>query len=145
MIWGGKEYKEGTTERLYSATAHKSGKVAEECKEHLYHNQTESHWCTIGSLKEFICKLYVHVTVVCAALGLDVAMQTFILVLDCYSVHIGQEFLEWCSEKFPTLLLLFIPANCTAWLQPLDISFNGPFKRVLRQLAGTWLAEHMRQ
>ena len=83
--------------------------------------------------------------IVCEALGLDAATQTFILVLDCYSVHIGQEFLEWCSQKFPTLLLLFIPANCTAWLQPLDIGCNGPFKRVLRQLAGEWLAEHMRQ
>ena len=147
MIWGGTEYKKGTEkkERLYGATAHASGNVAEECKEYLYHEQTESHWCTIGSLKQFVINLYAHVCDVCEALSLDAAAQTFILVLDCYSVHTGQEFLEWCSQEFPTLLLLFIPANCTAWLQPLDISFNGPFKRMLRQLAGEWLAEHMRQ
>ena len=35
------------------------------------------------------------------------------------------------------------PCNCTAWLQPLDITFNGPFKRILRDLAGGWLVEHV--
>ena len=69
----------------------------------------------------------------------------WILVLDCYSVHIGSEFIGWCKDKYPHLVLLFIPANCTAWIQPLDISFNGPFKHILRNQAGQWLANHVSQ
>ena len=143
MIWGGNEYKKGAKDRLYGACP--DPKQREELKEHLYHDQSDSHWCTIGTLKVLIAMLYKHVCSVCEAEGLDVLTQVFILVLDCYAVHIGEEFLSWCKANYPTLFLLFIPANCTAWLQPLDISFNCLFKRILRQLAGEWLANYMRQ
>ena len=147
MIWGGQEYKKVggvfTSERLNGACP--KPEVRAKHQEQLYHEQSNSHWCTIGTLKILVQKLYEHTITVCEALGLDVATQVFILVLDCYAVHIGEEFLAWCALEYPTLFLLFIPANCTAWLQPLDISFNSLFKRMLRQLAGEWLANYMRQ
>ena len=44
---------------------------------------------------------------------------------------------------YPNMFLLYIFAGCTAWLQPLDISFNGVFKCLLRQEASQWLCQHM--
>ena len=71
--------------------------------------------------------------------------QYWIVVLDCYAVHISAEFIGWCKTTYPYLMLMYIPAACTCWLQPLDISFNGVVKSILRNLAGTWLAEHCAQ
>ena len=37
-------------------------------------------------------------------------------------------------------LLIFVPATYTDQLQPLDVSFNGPFKSVLRRAMQAWLS-----
>ena len=51
----------------------------------------------------------------------------------------------WVAEEYPTIFLLFIPAGCTGWLQPLDLTFNLAFKRLLKQAAGMWLASTMQE
>ena len=64
--------------------------------------------------------------------------------MDCYSVHIKEDFLGWYQAEFGGYLIcLFIPANYTAWLQPLDISLNYVLKRILKNHAGNWLAALM--
>ena len=90
------------------------------------------------------CYIATHVASIVAN-NTDLAgeAQYWIVVLDCYAVHIGEEFIGWCKTTYPYLILMYIPAACTNWLQPLDISFNGVFKSILRNAAGTWLAEHV--
>ena len=141
MIWGGTEFCAKTGERLDLSCPR--GKLADEHSENLYHTQTGSHWCTLGSLMLLITTLAAHVEAVCEHLGLDYEAQAWIFVMDCYSVHICKEFLEWCQTEFPNLKLLYVFANCTEWLQPLDLSWNGPFKSILRTEAGTWLAKYV--
>ena len=64
--------------------------------------------------------------------------------MDCYPVHISAEFLGWYKEEFNgNLIILFIPANFTGWLQPLDVWWNGPFKRIMKTLAAIWLSQKM--
>ena len=41
------------------------------------------------------------------------------------------------------LIILYIPANCTSELQPLDVEFNGPFKKKVKAEAATWLAKEV--
>ena len=41
--------------------------------------------------------------------------------------------IEALKKKYPTLLILFVPASCTGVLQPLDVDFNMPFKTVVRK------------
>jgi hypothetical protein len=60
-------------------------------------------------------------------------------------VHISEEFLEWARHIYPRLVLLYIFANCTGWLQPLDLSFNLTFKRCLKQAAGMWLSSELQE
>ena len=141
MIWAGTEIlKNG--DRGQGATPSESVKALH--AEHLQHVQTASHWCTIGTIQLLIIAIATHVASVVAD-NSDLAgeAQHWIVVLDCYAVHIGEEFIAWCKATYPYLILMYIPAACTNWLQPLDISFNGVFKGILRDAAGTWLAEHV--
>ena len=63
--------------------------------------------------------------------------------MDCYSVHISADFLTWAKRTYPNLILLFIPATFTAWLQPLDISFDWVFKAFLCCAAARWLSSYV--
>ena len=59
--------------------------------------------------------------------------QKAILLLDCYPVHIGEEFRTYVRETFPNVFLLFIPANCTGIFQPADVGLQRVIKHRLRQ------------
>ena len=63
--------------------------------------------------------------------------------MDCYSVHISKEFLDWYREAHPNLICLYIPATFTAWLQPLDISFNFVLSTIMATNAAMWLATYV--
>jgi hypothetical protein len=56
-----------------------------------------------------------------------------IWLLDCWSVHMSSEFIDWIKEVHPTILLIFIPANCTSIYQPADVILQRPFKHGFRQ------------
>ena len=58
--------------------------------------------------------------------------QKAILLLDCYPVHIGEEFCTYVRETFPNIFLLFIPANCTGIFQPADVGLQRVIKHRLR-------------
>lgn len=76
----------------------------------------------------------------------NVATQKYIVILDVYSVHRSKEFITWYKEDSgmgEQGLLLFVPANFTGQLQPLDVSFNGPFKRLLKKAMMKWLANEI--
>ena len=136
-IWAGETGQDGIRNRIPAEHRH---------EEHLKHEQSNSHWTVLETLKRLILMLASHVKAVCEAEGLVYATTYWILVMDCYSVHIKEEFLEWYQSEFDGhLICLFIPANYTAWLQPLDVSLNYVLKRILKNYAGTWLAALMQQ
>ena len=55
-----------------------------------------------------------------------------ILALDCCPVHMSLKFLQHCCRL--GVILVFLPARCTWFMQPLDVYVFGPLKR---QLAST--------
>ena len=156
VIWGGQEFKteldpddpkgkkrRPTSEFAYGATP--SQTVQNECSEHLTHVQTESHWCTASTFWRLVVSIADHAMAKMCALGLDVEAQFWIIVMDCYSVHISQAFIDRAKREFPRLVFIFIPAGCTGWLQPLDLAFNLIFKGELKQHAGMWLSSMMQE
>ena len=88
-----------------------------------------------------------HAESVMVACHLEPEDQHWIFIMDCYGVHISVGFLTWAKEKWPQMIpvCIYMYGNCTACLQPLDISFNGPFKRMLQEEAASWLAQHMQE
>lgn len=56
--------------------------------------------------------------------------KRILLLLDCFSVHRKQEVVNYCLSK--NIDIVFIPANCTGHLQPIDISLNRTIKDFLR-------------
>jgi hypothetical protein len=42
--------------------------------------------------------------------------QMMILYIDCYPVHAGEEFRYYVWEKFPYIIICFVPANCICLL-----------------------------
>lgn len=72
--------------------------------------------------------------------------QHWVLLWDCYSVHKCDKVINTLKTKYgDTLHLLFIPPSCTSLLQPLDLSYNGAFKRALARLFATWLTSETRK
>jgi hypothetical protein len=67
------------------------------------------------------------------------------ILWDVYSSHRDEELLKSLKQKYPYLLIMFVPASCTGELQPLDVGVNGPWKRLVTKFAGAWLADHVKQ
>ena len=66
------------------------------------------------------------------ALSKHCKREQICLVLDNVSVHTPQEVLDYAAAN--DIHLIFVPAGCTAKLQPLDVCVNGPVKCIARQL-----------
>ena len=53
------------------------------------------------------------------------------LILDKATAHIDEDIIR--SQTSDYRFISFIPAGLTRYLQPLDVSVNGPFKKALRE------------
>jgi hypothetical protein len=40
--------------------------------------------------------------------------QKAVLLIDCWYVHKSEEFLSWMKEKYPHLIILFMPGGTTS-------------------------------
>lgn len=75
-----------------------------------------------------------------AELGLP-ASQKALLVLDVYKAHRTPDVLHVLKEN--GLELVYIPANCTSELQPLDVLVNSFFKAEIKGQFTSWYAEQV--
>jgi hypothetical protein len=51
-------------------------------------------------------------------------------LLDCWSIHKSNEFLDWMKENHSNTLVIFVLGNCTNVLQPTDGILQCPLKHV---------------
>ena len=108
MIWAGTEIlKNG--DRGYAAMP--SAAMQQDHAEYLQHEQTSSQWCTFagGTTQLLIIAIATHVA---SAIAKDPKKylgeaQCWIVVLDCYAVHISAEFIGWCKTTYPYLILMY--------------------------------------
>ena len=109
----------------------------------LKHDFSKNHWTDIETFKRLMTDIHKWMVDKIEKAGLDKNEQRYIIILDVYSVHRSAEFLQWWrgSGMGKQGLLIFVPANYTGQLQPLDVSFNGPFKAILRRAMQSWLSE----
>jgi hypothetical protein len=63
----------------------------------------------------------------------------WLLLLDVHYSNRDREMRMSLQRKYDTLFILFVPSNCTSVLQPMDVSFNAPFKKLVKKFAVNWL------
>jgi hypothetical protein len=66
-------------------------------------------------------------------------------IIDCWSVHIGEEFRDFMAEKHPEIRLLYVPANCTGRMQPADLSGQKELKAAIRALGTKYASARVRE
>ena len=131
IIWAGQ------TDRC-----HPKGEKIDAMADLILHSHSASHWTTEDTILEYVAVLYTtYVIPKMTEQGLDPKIQKWVLLWDCYSVHRSEPVLEALKSKYANLVILFVPASCTAELQPLDLSFNFVFKSGVATLFASWLSQ----
>jgi hypothetical protein len=132
VIWGGK-----------TVACHPDEKVQDDFKDALYHDHSESHWATLETMKAMITQLMTkYFTPKREELGLP-PDQHMVLMMDVYSAHRDKELLKWVKATFPFLILLFVPASFTPFLQPLDVAVNAKLKQLISFFCTQWFANEV--
>ena len=109
----------------------------------LEHAHSESHWSTYDTMKKYIKVLVeTYYEPMVEQLGLP-AGQKMILILDVFSAHRDAGFLAWLNHWYPMIILLFVPASFTPFLQPLDVAVNFVFKDRISNWATQWFASQV--
>ena len=102
-----------------------------------------NHWASTDTTKQWLMEVLVPAAMATKRqLGLSEDHHA-VLTWDVYAAHRSQELREFIAEHIPWLRLVYVPANCTDFLQVADISLNLPFKRRMRQLCENWLIDSM--
>jgi len=106
--------------------------------------QTPNHWSNLGSMKDFVEKIIVKwVEAKARELKLKVVDTHCILLIDCWSVHTGQEFRGWMKTHYPNYHLTFVPAGCTSKAQPADVILQRPLKAGIINSFNSWMTEEI--
>lgn len=93
-----------------------------------YYNRTKSGWFESDTFEDWLDK---------------VPLRYFkqlegekVIIGDNLSTHLSPHIIELCMRH--SIKLVFLPANSTAFLQPLDVSVFGPMKKLWRQRLEQW-------
>ena len=57
----------------------------------------------------------------------------------------SKDFISWKKEKYPQILLIFVLANSTSILQPVDVIIQRPFKHSFRQQFDNYTSQDIGQ
>jgi hypothetical protein len=92
-------------------------------------SRSHTYWSTQKTMKDLVNDIiapYMDDTKV--ELNLPPS-QCSLWKIDCWSVHKSEEFRDWMKETHPSIIISFVPGNCTGVWQPLDVGIQ----RVLKQ------------
>ena len=102
---------------------------------------TPNHWCNESTMEDYITKILLPY--------IQKKREELKLRPDHHALVIYDMFKGQCTQKILELLelnnidVIFIPANCTDRLQPLDVSVNKPAKAYLRSQFQEWYAKQV--
>ena len=102
---------------------------------------SSNHWTNEDTTKEYILNVlvpYLEAERKALALPDD---HPALLILDIFAAHRTLAVKELCAEHH--IVMVFVPANCTGELQPLDVSCNGEFKAFMKQMFSDWYSDQV--
>ena len=115
--------------------------IQKEFQKQLSHFYSPTHWSTPDTVRHLVGTLWKeHVLPVMLRMQLNPIEQKWVLLWDVYSSHRDHGVLVELRATYPNLIILFVPANTTCELQPLDTGFNFPFKSSITRSACKWLS-----
>jgi hypothetical protein len=86
-----------------------------------HYTKIENHWSNFESMQDFVNYILVsYLDKEVERLNL-LDSQNMVWLIDCWSVHISFAFRDWMNKNHPCILVLYVPANCTAKFQPADV------------------------
>jgi hypothetical protein len=71
--------------------------------------------------------------------------EYWVAFIDCWKVHKSKAFLDWAHQKYPKLLILFVPAGCTGKFQPADLILQHMFKHIMHCELNALMARLIKQ
>jgi hypothetical protein len=131
----------GTTSR----TLLPSNMGRRECEAARWHlTFSSNHWSTLSTCQQFVVNIlqpYREQQIEKLGLSQD---SKLIWLIDCWSVHTSKEFSAW-MKAHSEILMLFVPANCIAVFQPVDVILQRLFKHGFRQQFDLWTMQEVDQ
>jgi hypothetical protein len=114
----------------------------QECEDESWHlTYSNNHWSNLQTCKDFVIHiLEPYRQKQAKEMGLEKDAK-LIWLLDCWSVHMSKDFTSWVKEKYPQILLIFVPANCTSVLQPANVIIQRPFKHSFKLQFDTYTSQ----
>jgi hypothetical protein len=110
-----------------------------------HYTKTDNHWSNFESIQDFVNHILIpYLDREVERLNL-LDSQNMVWLIDCWSVHTSVAFRDWMSKNHPHILVLYVPANCTAKFQQADVVLQRPLKCVFANLFKHWSAKDIRQ
>lgn len=106
---------------------------------HLTHS--DNHWSNVDTMKQYISKIIVPYTERCINRFELASDAKVLLLLDVWKVHTCEEFRKYLRTHHPRIHLVYVPANCTKYLQPADVALQRPFKHGIKKRFNEWGAK----
>jgi hypothetical protein len=100
---------------------------------------SETHWATLETTKQFVEMISRERDAIVAANGLSHTTRC-LLVWDVFYTHREASVLELCRKK--NVVVLFVNANCTGFLQVCDVSLNKPWKSEIERAYMAYLVDY---
>lgn len=105
-------------------------------------HHSENHWSNEGTMLHYIEHVLVpYVTATRLRLELP-DTQPALAIFDVFAAHRVQSVKDRLKEA--NIKFVYVPAGCTGELQPLDLAFNDPFKRAMKQKFTDWYAAEVK-
>lgn len=98
-----------------------------------------NHWSTFQTTCEWLLEVIVPAATAARREAKLAKDHPCLLLWDVYSVHRSSEIRKFIEIHMPWLKLVYVPANCTHFLQVADVSLNLPFKTGMKKLAAEWV------
>ena len=100
---------------------------------HFKFSGNNTYWANISTMKLFVMKILVpYFNSEMEQLSLD-PPQECIWQLDVWPVHASLEFHTWLYQKYPWIILDYVPGGCTGLWQPCNVSIQHMLKHAVKR------------
>ncbi|EFJ51415.1 hypothetical protein VOLCADRAFT_87679 [Volvox carteri f. nagariensis] len=96
---------------------------------------SDNHWANKTTMRAWVARvLQPYMERIKRELQLP-ADHPWLLIIDCWGVHLTEEFQAFVKAQCPGAYIKYVPANCTSIALPCDVGINKPFKDALHRSA----------